>query len=216
MIGRRDLLVAGAAMAIGGNAQAALPVPRGNGLAFRLMRHGAAIGTHALAFRSEGDTVAVDIAVDVLVKFGPFQLVRYTHHNRETWQGGRLVGVNSRTDRNGKLLHMAASWTGSGLSVEGSGTHPYVAPRDAFATTYWNKSTLFAPLIGTQDGMLVRPAISQLGAEPIRLATGEATPARRYVLSGDLDLELWYDVSDAWVGMRFTVDDGSVISYERL
>ena len=64
--------------------------------------------------------------------------------------------------------------------------------------------------------MLVRPAISQLGAEPIRLATGEATPARRYVLSGDLDLELWYDASDAWVGMRFTVDDGSVISYERL
>jgi hypothetical protein len=41
-------------------------------------------------------------------------------------------------------------------------------------------------------------------------------PAKRYVLTGDLDVELWYDVSDTWVGMRFSVDDGSVISYERM
>jgi hypothetical protein len=216
MIGRRALLVAGAAMASGRNAMGALPVPRGSSLAFRLMRHGAVIGTHTLAFRGNGDALEVDIAVDVLVKFGPFPFVRYTHYSREAWQGDRLIGVTSRTDRNGKQLHMAASWSDGGLKVEGSGTRPYIAPPNAFATTYWHKATVFGPLIGTQDGMLVHPVISQLRPEPVRLASGEHTPVKRYALSGDLDVELWYDAADTWAGMRFTADDGSVVSYERL
>ena len=48
------------------------------------------------------------------------------------------------------------------------------------------------------------------------IASGAEMPAKRYVLTGDLDVELWYDVSDTWAGMRFSVDDGSVISYERM
>jgi hypothetical protein len=216
MLTRRHLLVAGAAMAAGTRTHAALPVPRSNGLAFRLMRHGSAIGTHALAFRRDGDMLEVNIAVEVLVKFGPIPFVRYAHHNRETWQGERLVGLNARTDKNGTQLQMSASWTDAGLRVEGSGTRPYIAPPNAFATTYWRQSTLFGPLIGTQDGMLVHPVISQQQPAPIHTASGEVTPAKRYVLSGDLQLELWYDASDGWDGMRFTVADGSEISYERL
>jgi hypothetical protein len=216
MIGRRGLLVAGVVMASGRNASAALPVPRGSSLAFGLMRHGAVIGTHSLAFRGNGETLEADITVEVLVKFGPFPFVRYSHRNRETWQGARLAGVSSRTDRNGTPLHMAAALTDAGLKVDGSGTRPYIAPRDAFATTYWHKATVFGPLIGTQDGMLARPRISQLRSEPVRLASGEELQVKRYALSGDLDVELWYDASDTWAGMRFTADDGSVISYERL
>ncbi len=191
-------------------------MPRSGSLAFRLMRHGSAIGTHALAFRPDGDSLEVDIAVEVLVKFGPIPFVRYTHHNRESWQSGRLVGLEARTDRNGTRLEMAASPTSSGLKVEGSGTQPYIAPHDAFGTTYWRQASVFGPLIGTQDGILVHPVISQLQPEPIRMASGEETPVKRYKLSGVLNLELWYDTSDTWAGMRFTVDDGSEISYERL
>jgi uncharacterized protein DUF6134 len=216
MIGRRHLLVAGAAILGGRPSHAALPVPRSRTLAFRLMRLGMPIGTHTLTFHDQGDGLEVDIAVDVVVKVGPFPFVRYTHHSREAWQADRLVGVSSRTDRNGTKLQMAAAWTDAGLRVEGSGTRPYVAPRNASATTYWHKATLFGPLIGTQDGGLVHPAVSQHQPETIRLASGEAIAARRYVLSGDLDFELWYDSSDAWVGMRFKADDGSMVSYERL
>jgi hypothetical protein len=179
MIGRRRLLVAGVAMAIGRNASATLPVPRGSSLAFRLTRHGAAIGTHSLAFRGNGDTLEVDIAVEVLVKFGPFPFVRYSHHNRETWQANRLIGVSSRTDRNGTPLHMAAALTDAGLQVEGSGTRPYIAPDDAFATTYWHKATVFGPLIGTQDGMLAHPRIfataPRAGPACIRRGSGGQT-----------------------------------------
>jgi len=216
MLCRRDILMAGAALAAGRNAQAALPVPRGNGLSFRLMRHGAQIGTHTLTFRGNGDALEVETAVDVLVRFGPIPFVRYSHHSREAWHGDRLVGVSSHTDRNGTKLRMAAAWTDAGLKVEGSGTRPYVAPRNAFASTYWHKATVFGPLIGTQNGELMHPAVSQHPLERVRLASGQEITARRYALSGDMDVELWYDANDTWAGMRFSADDGSVISYERM
>jgi hypothetical protein len=216
MLCRRDILMAGAALAAGRNAQAALPVPRGGGLSFRLIRHGSPIGTHTLTFRGNGDALEVETAVDVLVRFGPIPFVRYSHHSREAWHGDRLVGVSSHTDRNGTKLRMAAAWTDAGLKVEGSGTRPYVAPRDAFASTYWHMATVFGPLIGTQNGELMHPAVSQRRPEQIRLASGQEIQARRYVLSGDLDVELWYDANNAWAGMRFTAADGSVISYERM
>ena len=215
-ITRRLLLAGAAAMASGHTAHAALPVPSGNKLNFRLMRHGAPIGTHMMTFRGHSDVLIVDIAVDVLVKFGPIPLVRYTHRNQETWQHDRLVGFESHTDRNGTIMHAKARWAGSGLAVEGSGTKPYIALANALATTHWNSHMLRGPMIGVQDGMLVHPIVSPQPEERVRLATGNDIRARHYTLTGDLDLELWYDPSDTWAGLRFTVDDGSVISYERL
>lgn len=217
MLGRREILLAGAALTVaGGGAKAALPVPPDRHVAFRIMRHGGSIGTHTLDFRARGDLLDVDIAVDVAVWLGPIPFVRYKHQACETWDGDRLVGLQSHTDRNGRELHMQAARTGMGLSVAGTGTQPYIAPPNAFATTYWRKASLFGPLIGTQDGGLVHPAISQPRVDPVRLASGAETPAHHYVLTGDLALELWYDTQDAWVGMRFEADDGSVISYERI
>jgi len=215
-LGRRHLLTAGAALAIGRSAQAALPVPQSRELAFRIMRHGSQIGSHTLQFRCNGDALQVDIAVDVRVSLGPIPLVRYSHRNQESWAADRLVGLDSHTDRNGKILWMSACATNAGLRVEGSGAVPYIAPPNALASTYWYKAVLGGPIIGTQDGMLVRPAISPPEPQPIHLASGAEMPAKRYVLTGDLDVELWYDVSDTWAGMRFSVDDGSVISYERM
>ena len=180
------------------------------------MRHGSVIGTHEVVFRRDGEALDVDIAVDVLVKFGPIPLVRYTHRNRETWQRDRLVGLSADTYRNGTRLRMSARWTEAGLAVEGSGTRPYIAPDNALPTTYWNPRMLLGPMIGTQDGGLVKPVVTPEPVAPIRVAPGDAIHARQYKLTGDLDLELWYDPSDTWAGMRFTVDDGSVITYERL
>lgn len=212
----RRLLLAGAAALSGHAAHAGLPVPAGNGLTFRLMRHGVRIGTHTVNFRGDGEALTVQIAVDVLVRFGPIPFVHYTHRNQETWLHDRLVGIESRTDRNGTKMYVRASWNGSGLAVEGSGTRPYIAPPNALATTHWNARMLHGPMIGTQDGMLIHPVVSLEPEERIRLATGADVDVRHYRLSGDLDLELWYDASNTWAGMRFTADDGSVITYERL
>lgn len=216
MIARRALLLAGASVVTRQSARAALPVPASNTLAFRVMRHGSAIGTHVLTFRDNGDALEVDIAADVVVRFGPIPLVRYVHHAREFWRGDRLIGVAGRTNRNGRNLQMEAERTTGGLAVQGSGTTPYVAPDNALPTTYWNPRMLLGPMIGTQDGMLVHPVVTPCATDLIRVASGAQIPARRCQLSGDLALELWYDEGDTWAGMRFSADDGSTITFERL
>ena len=182
---------------------------------FRLIRHGTAIGTHDLAFRRRPGFLNVDIAVDVLVKLGPIPLYRYMHRATETWRNGRLDAVRGQTSKNGYHLHMNAGRTRQGLAVEGSGTDPYIAPENALPTTYWNKAMLGRPLIGTQDGGLVRPRVTERGMEDVRRVSGRPVLARRYDLSGDLGYVL-YDVADMWTGMSFDVADGSRISYEPL
>jgi hypothetical protein len=193
-----------------------LPIPPSRNMTFQLIRHGDAIGTHTLEFAVRDDTLTVRIAVDVLYKFGPIPLVRYTHRNTEVWRGGTLDRLDAQTDKNGSMLHMSARRTAAGLHVEGSNTEPYVAPEDALPTTYWNARMLQAPMIGTQDGMLVHPRVTENQVEPVRLASGAEAAARCYNLSGDLSLDLWYAADRSWMSMRFSIADGSVITYARV
>ena len=191
-------------------------VPPGGSLTFRVMRYGVPIGTHALVFEHQPDGFDVHIGVNALVKFGPIPFVRYTHSNREAWRNGRLSDIAAHTDRNGTELQMHAWRADAGLHVEGSGTAPYVAPENALPTSYWNPRMLDGPMIGTQDGMLVRPKVTETGVGHIRLASGDRIAARRYELSGDLDLLLFYDMAGVWAGMSFAAADGSIVHYERM
>lgn len=215
-IRRRTLLALGVATAGMGRAPDVASIPPSGSLTFRLVRNGTPIGTHALAFQRVPDGMDVHVGVNALVKLGPIPFVRYTHSNRETWRHGRLGGITAHTDKNGTELMMNARRGEAGLRVEGSGTDPYVAPDDALPTTYWNPRMLAGPMIGTQDGALVRPNVTDAGVVRIRLADGEQIPARRYELSGDLDMTLYYDMAGIWAGMSFTVSDGSLVEYERL
>jgi hypothetical protein len=192
-----------------------LPVPASHRLGFQVIRHGSAIGTHTLGFQGSDADLRVDIAVNVLVHLGPIPLVRYTHRAMETWQDGRLSALEGQTNKNGNLMHMRAYRVAEGLRVEGSGTDPYIAPPGALPTTYWNPGMLWVPMIGTQDGGLVRPRVREKAVEEVRLASGGALPAQLYSLTGDLELDLWYHQKD-WVGMRFEVADGSVITYQKM
>ena len=41
-------------------------------------------------------------------------------------------------------------------------------------------------------------------------------PARRFNLSGDARLDLWYDRSNSWAATRFNPEDGSEVLFERI
>lgn len=209
-------MLAGGAVSAMGRPPEGLLVPPGDSLGFRLIRHGSPIGMHTLAFRRDGANLEVHIAVDAVVKFGPIPFYRYRHHAVEVWRDGMLHQVTSRTDRNGTALEMRLRRSAQGLAAEGTGTPAYVPPEEALPTTYWNKRMLGVPLVGTQDGGLLRPNVTDRGHDTVRTATGEPLRVQRWVLSGDLDLTLLYDGTDCWAGMRLTVSDGSEVHYERL
>lgn len=215
VIRRRALLVA-MASATARQAAAALPIPSGNTLAFRLIRHGDEIGHHTATFEHDGDQLTVRVAVDALVTLVSIPLVRYTHRLIETWSGETLLSLNGETDKNGQHEWVKAQRSPQGFVVTGSKTGRYIAPEPAGATSYWNKHMLDRPMVSLEDGVLLRPKVELRPAESVALASGRAVAAEHYNLSGPFNVDLWYDQTGMWAGMAVPIKDGSVVHYERL
>jgi len=217
MISRRAMLLGGAAVVTGAAAAAAaLPVPSGDSLAFRMVRHGSEIGTHSLTFAQDGEMLTVRIVVDALVTFATIPIARYSHRGVETWRGTTLVALTGDTDKNGTRNWVRAQRTDDGLVVLGSQSKRYISPESAIPTSYWDKRMLDGPMISLEDGVLLSPKVADLRMESVRLASGQMIAADHYSLSGAFAVDLWYDEQRTWAGMAMTVVDGSEVHYERL
>jgi hypothetical protein len=215
MIGRRAALLAGAAVAMG-RASAALPVPTGDTLAFRMIRHGSDIGRHTVTFEPQNDVLTVRVAVDAVVTLLSVPIVRYTQRAVEVWQAGALISVTGETDKNGRHAWVTARRGNEGLVVLGSKTERYIAPDSAGGTSYWNRRLLDGPMISMEDGALLHPTVVEEPRESIPLASGYTIPADRYNLTGPFRVDLWYDQSNTWASLGLVAADGSYVHYERL
>ena len=123
------------------------------------------------------------------------------------------MSLESRTNDNGKPFHIIASRGPAGLSVQADGAARYVAPANALPATHWNQRQLSGPWINTQTGQLMRPRVVPGGVEKIVAAGGALLEARRYELTGDAQLSMWYD-KVGWAGLSFN-KGGTLIRYER-
>lgn len=211
MIPRRSIL-AGVATLPAAPALSALPIPPGRRLGFRVVREGSAIGQHALTFEGRGAHLIVRIAVELAVGFGPITLYRYRHRATETWEDGQVVAFEAETNDDGSISTIAMQRQGDVLTVESNRVGRYVAPPGAVPATHWNRGMLDGPFINTQTGAVMRPTVTPQGPGPLPWAPQRR--GTRFVLSGDVDLETWYDATPAWLGLRFRGGDGSAIHYE--
>jgi len=211
MIGRRLALGAIAALPASG-AVGALPIPPARRLGFRVMRNGSNIGQHVLDFEPDGPRLTVRIAVDLAVGIGPITLYRYTHRAVERWEDGRVVSLEAETNDDGSPSTITMRRQDGRLAVESSRAGRYVAPPGTLPATHWNRRMLDGPFINTQTGEVLRPTVRREGAEPLPWAPQRQ--GERFVLSGAVDLETWYDAAPNWIGLRFRASDGSGIHYE--
>lgn len=190
---------------------AAGPIPESNRIEFQVLRDGSPIGTHTLEFSRDGTRVTVRIAIDLLVRFLGIPVYRYTHRNTEVWEGDRLVSIEASTDRNGTPLSVRGQAGNGGIALETTQGGRFVAPADIVTTSYWHSRFLLGRKLDTQGGKLLDVTVTPKGEE--RLA-GDL-PARRWHIAGDLKLDIWYDLSGSWAGLRFAAEDGSTITYVR-
>ena len=187
-------------------------VPESGELTFDILREGSNIGTHRFRFTRDGARVEVAIDIEIKVKLLVVTLFAYHHTNRETWEDGRLVRLQTRTNDDGDKLQVDGEATPAGFKVAGTAGETLLSP-PVMPTSYWRTDTVQArQMLNTQTGELMDVNIA--GPEPVRIeARGETIDARHYVISGDLELELWYDADDILVGLQFEASDGSVIRY---
>lgn len=187
-------------------------IPDTNRIAFRVVRDEVDIGSHELTFRRDGERLDVDIAIDLKVTFLGVALYRYSHRARETWQGDRLIALETATDDNGTPYKIVGRAGTEGFTLS-SGGKETVFPADAFPSSHWNRAWLQGrPLINTQKGEKIAYTIAPRGEESVATAGGSAN-AERFAVTGDLRKDIWFDAAGRWVKTRFDAPDGSSIFY---
>ncbi len=207
----RRVLLATALLMASGNAAVAGPIPETNRIAFEVLRDGTPIGTHVLEFSRAGERVTVRVAIDLLVRFLGIPVYRYTHRNTEVWDGDQLLSIEAQTNSNGTPLSVRGRRAGDRLAIEGTQGGRFEAPPDIVTTSYWHSRFLTGRKLDTQGGRLLQVEVIQKGEERL---PGNVL-ARRWNISGDLKLDIWYDVAGTWAGLRFAAEDGSTIQYVR-
>ncbi len=181
---------------------------------FKVMRDGARLGHHRITVQEAGaqKIVEVEIALDVRLAF--FTLYEYRHHNREVWEDGKLLSLESTTDDNGDRYEVRARRTHDGILVDGADGR-FIAPADVVPTSYWNPRTLQADaLLDTQRGTLRDVRVSPMARESVRIGD-RSIPARRYRIAGDLNLDIWYDDRGEWVKLAFDIFNSRIDYFRR-
>ncbi|HEX5079124.1 MAG TPA: DUF6134 family protein [Geminicoccaceae bacterium] len=173
------------------------------------------IGRQVLTFRCSGDQLLVDTAVHVAVRVLFVTLYRYEARYHEVWQGDRLVRFESHTDDNGRTLEVRARAEAGRMVIDGPEGHSE-APLSVVPDHPWNRemvdhTLLFDPTVGT----LRRVQVTEAGQAPVEV-DGRRIMGRKYRVSGDLDLELWYDARGAWLKWRMRREEGAVTMTRQL
>ncbi|MDF2763788.1 MAG: hypothetical protein K0S81_782 [Rhodospirillales bacterium] len=168
---------------------------------FKVFRDGDPIGTHTLTARHEGGDLVLDIAVAIKVKVAFITAYRYEQTRREVWRDGRLIAFESDTNDDGKKAKTSGKLEGDMLVVTGPDGTQKVRP-DIIPNSWWNPDLAKqTELLSTFDGKVLKVKIEDAGEETVETAAGPVK-ARRYVLTGEAEREVWYDADGRWVHMR--------------
>lgn len=186
-------------------------IPDGNALAFRAYLGDTELGTHKMRWSVSGETVVVNIEIDLRARVLLVPVYRYQHRSQETWTGGVLTAISTTTDDDGESFALTGALKGGVFEVKSKDLNG-PAPLPLAPTSYWSYASLKAPhWISTQSGKLLKFSVAPKGIETINTKGGDVK-ASRYDVSGDLDVSLWYDERKRWVRSRFKVGD-NVITY---
>lgn len=184
----------------------------GDEMQFDVVRDGDPIGSYLVFFRKNGDALQVETRASIKVDLMLLPAYRLRYQSLETWRDGWLTNLTASTNEDGEFSHVEVARDGAALEVSGTDGTWDGAP-DLLPTSHWNMAQIAADtLINTVSGNPNRISVAEAGIEEVPMGD-QLRPARRFVYSGDLNMEAWYDDRGRWVKLRFAAEDGSTIEY---
>jgi hypothetical protein len=211
LIDRRTFIAATGAIGLAGPARAAaLPVPPGNAIAFKVLRNGSPIGEHRLGFTQSGDDLTVDIDINLLVTIAGIPFYRYTLTGNTKYSGGVFQSADTVVNNNGDHIEMHCHKIAAGYEVTGinhgdssKNTPTYTAPPNTLPLTYWDKSAMYGNILNIQTARSYPATVTPAGWFKMPTAEGGTIVAQRFDLTGKLHLSIWYDQYDQWASLEF-------------
>ncbi len=159
---------------------------------FGIFRDGREIGTHTVTISSESDRTTVNVKTDIKVKIAFITVFRFEHERTETWIDGRLMSVKSETYDDGRTYSITAEATDSGYSRTVNGRTD-VFDGNMGLVSFWDRdailagNTFISPVVDeTYDLSFSSPTFGKLQIRD------RSYDAELYLMSGDLNYELWY------------------------
>lgn len=142
------------------------------------------------------------------------KLFHYEHENHETWSGGCLQSIRSRTDANGRDYFVDGSREAMGFRVEGSEGR-LALPECVMSFAYWNPDFLEQPrLLNSQDGTFLDVEVTAPVPDQT-VVRGQPVPSYRYSLdAGEFNVDLWYSANEEWLALESEVQGGRKLRYE--
>lgn len=183
----------------------------GDRLEFEVLRDGGPLGYHRVTFARAGDSLTVETDVELKVTFGPLTFFEYIHDVTETYIGGKLVWVGSRTKSEGKWKTLSAQAVSGGLKVASEAFNGMLTGR-VIPSTHWNEEEMKqAAMFSTETGEMLPMKVTDRGLEKVKTGAG-MIDARRYDVVSELTASFWYDAQGRWVKCAFEAE-GSKIEY---
>ena len=171
------------------------------------------VGRHVITFSCQNDDLVVDTKIEGEVRLLAIPLFKRAGTYHEVWRGDRLIAFDSRIVDNDEVYEVSARAAGDHTIIDGRRGR-IEAPADIVSNHPWNYAVLERTLLfDTQRGRLQRVQVTPAGTETIT-ASGRAIAARKYVVTGDLERELWYDDGGNWLQSRLE-HDGAKITLTR-
>src|ERR1700754_3421804 len=85
---------------------------------YTFFRNGAPVGRHTVDISTQGNRRSVSASTQQAVQLLDRVVVyRYSHRATETWDGDRLVSMETQTDDNGNVFRVTVSTSGGSLVV---------------------------------------------------------------------------------------------------
>lgn len=181
-------------------ALACQPPPSPAEYTIRHATHGE-VGSHVITFRCEGDALVVETEIAGELRVLTVPVFQREGHYREVWRGDRLIAFDSRVVDNGEVYEVTARAGPDRTIIEGRRGR-LEAPLTIVSNHPWNHAVVERPLLfDTQRGRLQEVRVTPAGSERI-IAGGRSQIAQKYVVTGDLERELWYDEAGNWLQSR--------------
>jgi hypothetical protein len=168
-------------------------------------------GYYQMTITSQGDGVSVmsgkaDVRLSVLL-----HTYIYHYDGTEVWKHGRLHGLRSSCNDDGKRYQVTAERAGEGLRVHVNGREHHT-PGDAWTTSYWRlpearQRNHPVPLLEADTGKEINGHLHYVGSEDM-VVGGQRQPCVHYRVTGTPSpVDLWYDGKERLVRQDY-VEDG--------
>ncbi len=182
-----------------------------SGTVFNIRWRDLDVGYSSINLQQISDRIYVDVDVKINVSLFKIQLFSYSLKCNEIWKKKRLMSLNSEVLIGKKREFCKVKRSSNGLEVRGS-AFSGVLHGNPGTTSYFTPDFLEREIwISTQNGKPLKISAKNLGVERIDSPLGTIR-ANNWEVSGDLNLNLYYDKYNEWVASAFKAG-GSLASF---